>query len=571
MWGSGCFYFLVVTFFRCIEEMKVMISECLLLLRSKNTGRDDSMFDLKKRVGFILTFLFLFLLPFTVFAEEKDIIILHTNDIHCGVSDNLGIDKVAQYKKELQNGDAVQGTPLGKLSNGESIVSIMNAAGYDFAIPGNHEFDYGMEQFLKLASRMKCGYYCANLIDIKTRKLVLPPYKILALGNKKVAFIGATTPQTLTSSTPKYFQDKNGKFIYGFLEDESGLKLYKALQETVDRVRKEGADYVILVGHLGTNGALPKWSSGAIAAHTYNIDAVIDGHSHEQYEPPHKVINSIGKEVLVTQTGTKLQALGQLVIQEDGRLSSTLIKTLPAADPKVTALVARENKRFDAILNQPVGEAMVTLTSDDPATGKRRVRNGETNLGDLVADAYRFVLNTDLSIVNGGSIRKTIKPGVFSYNDLLEAFPFINMCTVVEATGQQIIDALEVGVVNYPEESGGFLHVSGLTYTIDSSVPSGVVKDVKGGFVEVKGPRRVKDVMINGRPVDLKKIYKVGGTSYILKDGGSGMAMFKGCNITLDAVMTDVDAIMEYVQNHLNAKIKEGYEDPYGAGRIKTR
>ena len=253
-------------------------------------------------------------------------------------------------------------------------------------------------------------------------KLVLPPYKILALGNKKVAFIGATTPQTLTSSTPKYFQDKNGKFIYGFLEDESGLKLYKALQEAADRVRKEGADYVFLVGHLGTNGALPKWSSGAIAANTYNIDAVIDGHSHEEYVPPHKVANAMGKDVLVVQeTGTKLQALGQLVIQEDGRLSSTLIKTLPAADPRVTALVAGENKRFDAILNQPVGEAMVTLTSDDPATGKRRVRNGETNLGDLVADAYRFVLNTDLSIVNGGSIRKTIKPGVFSYNDLLEA------------------------------------------------------------------------------------------------------------------------------------------------------
>ena len=539
------------------------------------------MFDLKKRVGFILTFLFLFLLPFTAFAEEKDIIILHTNDIHCGVSVNLGIDKVAQYKKELQKkghpvalvdaGDAIQGAPIGKLSNGESIVKIMNAAGYDFVIPGNHEFDYGMEQFLKLTSKMKCGYYCANLIDIKTRKLVLPPYKILALGNKKVAFIGATTPQTLTSSTPKYFQDKNGKFIYGFLEDESGLKLYKALQEAADRVRKEGADYVFLVGHLGTNGALPKWSSGAIAANTYNIDAVIDGHSHEEYVPPHKVANAMGKDVLVVQAGTKLQALGQLVIQEDGSLSSTLIKTLSASDPKVTALVAGENKRFDAILNQPVGEALVTLTSDDPATGKRRVRNGETNLGDLVADAYRFVLNTDLSIVNGGSIRKTIKPGVFSYNDLLEALPFVNMCTVVEATGQQIIDALEVGVVNYPEESGGFLHVSGMTYAIDSSVPSGVVKDVKGNFVEVRGPRRIKDVMINGQPVDLKKTYKVGGTSYILKDGGNGMVMFKGCNMTLDAVMTDVDAIMEYVQNHLNAKIKEGYEDPYGAGRIKIQ
>ena len=539
------------------------------------------MFDLKKRYGLILIYIFLCLLPFNVFAEEKEIIILHTNDIHCGVSDNLGIDKVAQYKKELQKkgypvalvdaGDAIQGAPIGKLSNGESIVKIMNAAGYDFAIPGNHEFDYGMEQFLKLTSQMKCGYYCANLIDIKTRKLILPPYKMLELGNKKVAFIGATTPQTLTSSTPKYFQDKNGKFIYGFLEDDSGVKLYKALQETVDRARKEGADYVFLVGHLGTNGALPKWSSGAIAAHTYNIDAVIDGHSHEQYEPPHKVANAAGKEVLVVQTGTKLQAVGQLVIHADGTLSPTLIKTLPAADPKVAALVDGENKRFEAILNQPVGEALVELTSDDPATGKRRVRNGETNLGDLVADAYRIVLGTDVSIVNGGSIRKTIKPGVFSYNDLLEAFPFVNMCTVVEATGQQIVDALEAGVINYPEESGAFMHVSGMTYSIDSSVPSGVVKDVKGNFVEVKGLRRVKDVMINGQPVDLKKTYKVGGTSYILKDGGNGMAMFYGCNITLDAVMTDVDAIMEYVQNHLNAKIKEGYEDPYGAGRITIR
>ena len=539
------------------------------------------MHSLKKQYSIILTLLLLFLLPLTGFAEGKEIIILHTNDIHCGVSDNLGIDRVAQYKKELRKkghpvalvdaGDAIQGAPIGKLSNGESIVKIMNAAGYDFVIPGNHEFDYGMEQFLKLASQMKCGYYCANLIDIKTRKLVLPPYKILELGNKKAAFIGTTTPQTLTSSTPKYFQDKNGKFIYGFLEDDSGLKLYKALQEAADKARKEGADYVFLVGHLGTNGALPKWSSGAIAANTFNIDAVIDGHSHEEYVPPHKVSNAIGKDVLVVQAGTKLQALGQIVIHEDGTLSSTLIKSLPAADPKVAALVAGENKRFEAILNQPVGEAMVTLTSDDPATGKHRVRNGETNLGDLVADAYRFVLDTDVSIVNGGSIRKTIKPGVFSYNDLLEALPFVNMCTVVEATGQQIIDALEVGVVNYPEESGGFLHVSGMTYTIDSSVPSGVLKDVKGNFVEVRGQRRVKDVMINGQPVDLKKVYKVGGTSYILKDGGNGMIMFKGCNMTLDAVMTDVDAIMEYVQNHLDAKIKEGYEDLYGTGRIKIQ
>ena len=529
----------------------------------------------------VLTALFLCLISVGVLAAGAEIIILHTNDTHCGVTDNLGFAKVAQLKKDLRKeggpvllvdaGDAIQGAPIGKLSQGESIVRIMNAVGYDFVIPGNHEFDYGMEKFLQLAPKMKCGYYCANLIDIKTRKLVLPPYKIIAAGNKKLAFIGATTPQTLTSSTPKYFQDANGKFIYGFLEDNNGEKLYKALQEAVDNARKEGADHVFIVGHLGTNGALPKWSSGAIAANTYNVDAIIDGHSHEQYVPPHIVVNKAGKDVLIVQAGTKLQAVGKLVIHEDGKLSSSLVTKLEKADPKVEKLVNSELKRFDKILNQPVGEVMVTLTSDDPATGKRRVRNGETNLGDLAADAYRFVLDTDIALVNGGSIRKSIKPGVFTYNDLLEAFPFVNMCTVVEATGQQIVDALEAGAVNYPEESGAFMHVSGLTYAIDASIPSGVVKDVKGNFVEVKGERRIKDVKVDGRPIDLQKTYKVGGTSYILKDGGNGMVMFNGCNMLLDAVMTDVDAIMEYIQNHLDAKVKEGYENPYGTGRITAK
>ena len=233
--------------------------------------------------------------------------------------------------------------------------------------------------------------------------------------------------------------------------------------------------------------------------------------------------------------------------------------------------MAKENKKFEPILNQPVGESMVELTVNDPKTGKRRVRNGETNLGDFVADAYRFVLGTDISMVNGGSIRNTIKEGVFTYNDLLEAFPFGNMCTVIEATGRQIVDALEMGASGYPGEHGAFMQVSGMSYVIDSSVPSSLVVDAKGNFVEIKGERRVKDVMINGKPIDLNGKYIVGGTTYVLKDGGNGLVMFKQSKLLKDGIMTDVDAIMEYVQNHLNAKIKEGYENPYGAGRITVK
>ena len=529
----------------------------------------------------ILILLATLMIPVVVMAAGKEIIILHTNDIHCGITDNLCIDKVSQYKKDLKKqghpvalvdaGDAIQGAPLGKLSTGESIIKIMNAVGYDFVIPGNHEFDYGMARFLQLASRQKCGYYSCNFVDVKTRKPILKPYKILNLGGIKIGFVGVTTPETLITSTPVYFQDKNGKFIYGFCEDQTGENVYQAVQRAVNNVRKEGADYVFLVGHLGTESSIPYWSSGAVAANTYNIDAIIDGHSHEQYIPPHKVINKAGKEVLVAQTGTKLQSLGQMVINEDGTITSELVKGLKAADPKVTKLVAKENKRFEKILNQPVGEAFVDLTANDPKTGKRLVRNGETNLGDFVADAYRSVLDTDISMVNGGSVRNTIKKGVFTYNNLLEAFPFGNMCTVIEATGQQIADALEVGASDYPGEHGAFMQVSGMTYAIDPKVPSGLVLDAKGNFAGVNGERRVKDIMINGKPIDLSGKYTIGGSTYVLKDGGNGLVMFKQSKLLKDGIMTDVDAIMEYVQNHLNAKIKEGYENPYGAGRITIK
>ena len=537
--------------------------------------------DARKLYCSILTLLLTLMLPVVVLAAGKDIIILHTNDIHCGITDNLCIDKVSQYKKDLKKqgypvalvdaGDAIQGAPIGKLSTGESIIKIMNAVGYDFVIPGNHEFDYGMARFLQLAPRLKCGYYSCNFVDVKTRKPVLKPYKILVLGGKKIGFVGVTTPETLVTSTPKYFQDQNGKFIYSFCEDQTGEKVYEAVQRAVNDVRKKGADYVFLVGHLGTDGSIPYWSSGAMAANTYNIDAIIDGHSHEQYIPPHKIINKAGKEVLVSQTGTKLQSLGKMTIKEDGTVTSELVKDLKAADKKITKLVAKENKKFEPILNQPVGEALTDLTGNDPKTGQRRVRNGETNLGDFVADAYRFVLGADISMVNGGSIRNTIKKGVFTYNDLLEAFPFGNMCTVIEATGQQIVDALEVGASAYPGEHGAFMQVSGMSYAVDPSIPSGLVVDAKGNFVEIKGERRVKDVMINGKPVDLKGKYTIGGSTYVLKDGGNGLVMFKQSKLLKDGIMTDVDAITEYVQNHLNAKIKEGYENPYGSGRITVK
>ena len=520
-----------------------------------------------------------FTLAFSAVAWAADVVILHTNDIHCGISDNVGVARLSQYKKDLKKqglavlladaGDAVQGAPIGKLSKGESIVNIMNAIGYDFLIPGNHEFDYGMEQFFKLNALQKTKYASCNFTDLRTGEHPLRAYKIVEAGGHKIAFVGVTTPETLATSTPKYFQDENGKFIYGFSEDDSGAKIYAAIQKAVDAAKAEGAEYVIVVGHLGVNGSISKWSSITIAENTRGVTAIIDGHSHEQFESL-MAKNKDGKDVLITQTGTKMQTVGKLVIHDDGTMTSTLEKedTLPAPDPKILKVIEKENKKFEPILKQTVGESLVDLCERDPATGERRVRSQETNMGDFVADAFRAVLNTDVALVNGGSLRNKISKGVFTYQDILTAFPFGNMSSAVEVKGQTILDALELSAMNLPDENGGFLQVSGMSYTIDATIPSTVELDAHGSFVAVRGDRRIKDVMIGGKPLDPEKIYTVGGTTYVLKDGGNGMVMFKGAKLIDDGTLTDADMIMEYVQNHMNAKIGEEYANWQGQGRI---
>ena len=535
-------------------------------------------YQLKIRQLFLalLTFCFIFI-PNSAWAIQKDIIILYTNDVHCGIEDNLGYTKLAQYKEDLQQdtpyialvdaGDAIQGAPIGKLSTGEAIINIMNEMGYDFAIPGNHEFDYGMDRFLALNDKLSCGYYSSNLANTITGKNLLPAYKIFQFDDKKIALIGVTTPETLNSSTPAYFQDDKGNFIYSFNEDATGKNLYTNIQNTVDTVKKFGVDYVFLVAHLGMNGITPRWSSLTVAQNTQGIDAIIDGHSHEVI-PSFIAKNKQGKNVLITQTGTKLQNIGKLTITPQGEISTELINDLTKTNQKTTDLINEEKNKYAPLLNQTIGTNTVKLTTNDPNTNIRLVRNGETNLGDFVTDAYRIVLNTDVAICNGGAIRNELPIGDFSYNDILTTFPFGNMCVVLEITGQQLLDALEMGAIRYPEEFGGFMQISGATYTINSKIPSSVITDEKGNFIKVDGAYRVQDVKINGKDLDLNKKYTIGGTSYILKFAGNGMTMFKDSPILQNEELSETDVIIEYIQNYLNATIGNEYANPYGQNRI---
>ncbi len=525
------------------------------------------------------------MMAISAFAIDKDIVIIHTNDTHCGIEDNLGFEGLAAYKKQMlaltpyvtlvDAGDAIQGAPVGTLTEGGAIIQLMNQAGYDFAIPGNHEFDYGMERFLSLSNRLNCGYYSCNLTKGPGNGSILRPYKLVDYDDVTVAYVGVTTPESITKSTPTYFQDKSGRYIYGFCDDTTGDTLYKQVQKAVDSARGEGADYVVLVGHLGDEGTTDYWTSKKVIANTNGIDIAIDGHSHETFTL--KVPNKDGVMVPLTQTGTKFANIGKITITPAGEITVELVDAVtdaegnPAKDPEMADVIADVKSHYEESLKTVLGHTDVALTSQNPETNLRAVRKAETNLGDFLADAYKNLLNADIGFVNGGGIRSSIDAGTITFQDALEVYPFGNMLCMVEITGQQIKDALEMGASSFPEESGGFIQVSGLTYTIDSSVRSTVQKDSKGNFAGVTGEYRVKDIFVGEEPLDLNKTYTLASHNYWLKSGGDGMSMFLDCPVLRDEVMVDVDSITTYIKDYLGGVVGEEYSNPYGQGRITIK
>ena len=502
---------------------------------------------------------------------DNDIVILYTNDVHCAVDDNLGYTGLATVKNALEaqgkhvvlvdNGDAVQGDTIGTLSNGEYIIDIMNEVGYDVATPGNHEFDYGMDQFFALTEQANFPYVSANFVD-NDGNTVLDPYVIKDVAGVKIAFVGISTPKTITTSTPKYFQDDNGNYIYAFQQDETGEKLYAAVQAAVDAARAEGAQFVIALAHLGIEEDCSPWTSSEVIVNTTGIDAVLDGHSHSMIQGE-KVKNKDGAEVLLSSTETKLAYIGCLTIKDDGSMSTTLI-----SDNGMKEFIGGIQEEFEELVNTVVASTDVDLIIKDPASGERIVRVSETNLGDLCADAYRAMSGADVAIVNGGGVRADIPAGDITYGQIIAVHPFGNEMCVVECTGQEILDALELGCSKLPAESGGFLQVSGMTYTVDLNVESTVKLDENGMFVSVEGERRVKDVTIGGEPLDPEKTYTLASHNYKLKDCGDGYSMFADNVFLQDSVMIDNQVLINYIVDVLGGTVGEEYADPYGQGRI---
>jgi 5'-nucleotidase/UDP-sugar diphosphatase len=527
-------------------------------------------------------------------ASPHSVTILYTNDVH-GAIDGYSI--LAGYKAQLEEedrsvfvvdaGDSVQGELIDQMTDGIASVELMNQTPYDYAVPGNHEFDYQMPQFLNFVKSANYKYLSCNFTKADGSTIGgVEAYAIEDLGGYKIGFVGISTPETYTKSTPTYFMDNNGNYVYSFNENA----LYSKVQTSVNDVRAKGANYVVAIGHTGMDGTQNEWNTQSIIANTDGIDAYIDGHSHEVIPgPDYKGTTFTNKDVesvIETSTGTKFAYIGRLDVDiaADGSATakSQLIPTKEAAteitsdsaktkQAEVQAIIDKDNAQVKEKMGEKIADSETALYINDPATGKRMVRNSESNAGDFVADAYRTVLDAEIGISNGGGIRTDLNAGTMTIGSFYSLNPFGNDLCVVKASGQQILDALEHASRNLPNENGGFLQVSGLTYEVNTAVTTPVVTDDKGSFKEIPAgaARRVRNVKVNGKAIDPSAQYTVAASKYMLVNGGDGMTMWKGAEFVNDPGIKDHDALIKYVQNFLKGKItSEKYGNPNGEGRI---
>ena len=550
------------------------------------------------------------------FGDKADVTILYTNDVHTYIdnkSPKPTYAAIAALKKSIEDtgrdvllvdaGDHIQGTAYGSMDDGATIIELMNEAGYDLATPGNHEFDYGMARAKAVLQEADFPYVSCNWVDLRTGFNVLPSVKFFFVGGRKIAFVGVTTPETFTKSTPAYFMnDAQTKYIYDILGGEDGQKLYDAVQKAIDKAEFWGADTIIGLGHLGVDPSSSPWTSEEVIAHTHGFTAFIDGHSHTVMANK-QVTDASGKAVTLTQTGSYFKNIGKMTVGADGTITTELIDTYEGLDAAVAATASNWISAVDDMLGEEIAVGDTKFYINDPATGKRRIRSGETNLGDFVADGiYTYFneieeLHCDVAIMNGGGIRTDVEAGPWSFKTCKTVSPFGNVACLMSVTGQQIQDALEFGARfagSEGKENGGFLQVAGARYTIHPMIPNTVQTNDKNVWTGSAATPRVSNVEIYDKttgtyqPLDPNATYALAGMNYTLRNLGDGFAMFDGATLIKDYVSEDYLVMSSYAAMfggvdanglpHLasaNSPLADypgymlNYEDPYGAGRIQ--
>ena len=530
---------------------------------------------MKKIILVVLSLiLVLGMFPTVTFAEatSDDIIILYENDVHCAVE---GYSKLSAMKNELKQtykhvgvvscGDYIQGSSLGAISRGEYIIELMNLVGYDAVTLGNHEFDFRLDRLEELVAMMATKPVCCNFQEIGKDTSYFDPYKIVSYGDVDIAYIGITTPSTISSSSPAQFKDENGNYKYSF----NPTTLYEVVQENIDAAEVEGADYIIAISHIGyaedeIYGDLEDVED--LIKNTDGLDVVLDAHSHSVIEGM-EITDKEGNEVLLSSTGTKFENIGKLTIS-NGEIKTELIKTedYQETDPIVDAKLNEINGEYATLGERKVAFSQVDLITHD-ADGNRLVRKQETALGNLCADAFRGVMGADIGYINGGNLRSPIEAGDVTFNNILDLLPFNNSVVVSEISGQTLKDMMEMAMKTWPEENGAFPHLSGMRFSVNTAIKSSVVLNDEEEFVSVSGQYRVYDIEIFNKetneyePLDLTKTYTIAATNYYLLEYGSGMTMLKDAKIIQNEGMLDVEALERYIVEALDGTIGEEYAE----------
>lgn len=492
-----------------------------------------------------------------LFAAQKNqprsIVILYENDVHCAIS---GYEVLAglrdairdtAYVAVVSSGDFIQGGTAGAISRGEYIADIMREVDYDVITLGNHEFDYPVAHSKKLLKRIGAQVVNANFYKSGSKKSVYKPFIIKKFGKTKIAFIGATTPSTLYTETAAFYD--GDKQIYHLCEQN----FYEVMQRTINCARKKGADYVVVLSHLGEDNNPTGIESHQLVKHTTGIDIVLDGHTHSIIAHD-TVLNAAGKPVVVTETGTKFINIGKILIR-DGKMTNELlpVKSIPERSEHVRKATDRVEERMREQTQRIVCHSDVRLRILNDK-GKQQVRLGETNSGDLICDAYRIISGADIALANGGGIRAEKYPGDLTYGDIIDILPYDNNLWVVEATGVEITNLLQRCTTSLPLEDGFFPQVSGLRFTVH--VTGHTVTDVEVLNKETG----------QYEPIDPNKTYSVSTIDYCVTGGGF-YDKLKNCNVIYRGDVLYRDVFVEYVVKNLGGHISNDYSEPQG--RIK--
>ena len=489
---------------------------------------------------------------------DASIVVVYDNDVHCGVEGYARMaglrDMIADtaYTLTVSNGDYFQGGPVGALSKGGYVIDIMNNMGYDAVTLGNHEFDYKTPRLMELMKQFNAPVLCANFVELPSGKRVYAASAVKKLGKKKVGLVGVVTPTALYTEEYAFFDEK-GKQLYALSENET----YQVVQRAVDKIRKK-VDYVIVLSHLGEDdNDTHVFSHGLIRA-TNGIDVLLDGHTHSLV-PQEIVMNKDGKPVLVSQTGTKFESVGKLVIRPDGKMSTELVKMqdIPYIDQRVRLVTDSVLNILSAQTSRPICQSDVELKILD-AAGKKQVRYAETNAGDLVADAYRIVTGADFAMTNGGGLRVDLPKGQLTFGDLVTMLPFENHVCVVDITGAQLKDLLETCTKHTPLEFGDFPQVSGIKFIIDKGRPD---------------DDRITDLVILNKsgeyePVQMDRTYNLATIDYCVTGGGF-VGKLKQNRISKPSIMVYNECLIQYVTEHLGGHIGQEYAQPQGRIVIK--